>query len=79
MSDYVPISCHFYDELEALAVKKELCKVVYFEGKKQIYLEDYIVDFRTKAKEEFVILKSGLEIRLDYLTSVNGKKLEEYC
>jgi Rho-binding antiterminator len=69
---YQTVSCHFYDELEALAVKKVLSNITYLENENEINVEDLIVDFRTKNKEEFLILKNGTQIRLDKIVKING-------
>lgn len=79
MSDYIPISCHFYDELESLAVKRTPVEILFKHNNEEKCIEDLIVDFRTHCKEEFVILKSGTQIRLDQLLKVNGKEPEKYC
>ena len=68
---YQTVSCHFYDELEALAVKKVLSKITYLENENEINIEDLIVDFRTRNKEEFLILKNGTQIRLDKIIKIN--------
>lgn len=79
MDKYVPIACHFYDELEALAVKRIACKIVYLEEDKQKEIEGKIVDFITKNKEEFLVLDNGFKLRLDYLVEINGKKPPKTC
>ena len=76
---YKTISCHFYDELEALAVKKVLLKITYFENKNKKHIEDIIVNFKTKNKEEFLILKNRLIIRLDKISKINGLIPKDYC
>ena len=76
---YKTISCHFYDELEALAIKKVLSKITYFENENEKYIKDIIVDFKTKNKEEFLILKNGLIIRLDKIIKINGLIPKDYC
>ena len=68
---YQTVSCHFYDELETLAVKKVLSKITYSENENEIDTEDLIVDFRTRNKEEFLILKNGTQIRLDKIIKIN--------
>ena len=68
---YQTVSCHFYDELETLAVKKVLSKITYLENENEIDIEDLIVDFRTRNKEEFLILKNGTQIRLDKIIKIN--------
>ena len=77
---YTPISCHFYDELELLALRKKPCKIIFYHqnGQKQ-QIEDIILDFQIDNKAEYIILKGGLKIRLDYLKSVDGKELSGYC
>mgnify|MGYP003480575962 FL=1 len=69
---YQTVSCHFYDELEALAVKKVLSNITYLENENEVNVEDLIVDFKTKNKEEFLILKNGTQIRLDKIVRING-------
>ncbi|MCI5080102.1 MAG: Rho-binding antiterminator [Saprospiraceae bacterium] len=77
---YTPINCSFYDELEALATLRRKADILYFdvEGKEQ-KVTDLIVDFFIEDKVEYMKLKSGQTIRLDYLISVNGLKLKGYC
>ena len=68
---YQTVSCHFYDELEALAVKKVLSNITYLENENEINVEDLIVDFKTKNKEEYLILNNGTQIRLDKIKKIN--------
>jgi Rho-binding antiterminator len=76
---YQPISCDFHDELESLAVMRRRCEIVYRDiSGEPITVEDCIEDVYAKNKEEFLKLKSGLEIRLDRLIEVDGKRLEAY-
>ncbi len=76
---YQAVACHFYDELEALAVKKIKSEITYKENNIQEVIEDFIVDFKTANKEEFMILSSGLKIRLDKVIKVNDKEPKNYC
>jgi len=80
-NDYIPISCAFYDELEAAAVKKINSIIVYEENLEEKSITDLIIDFKTKDKQEFVLLKSGLKIRLDKIISFNNLKPSDknYC
>lgn len=78
MNDYKPIACHFYDELESAAVKRVLNKIEYFDSNEKKVIEDYIVDLKSINKEEFMILKSGLKIRLDKITDFNGLNPKDY-
>ena len=53
---YIPIACQLYDKLEELAVKKVKTKITYLDYYEEKVVEDFIVDFRTKNKEEFAYL-----------------------
>jgi len=77
-TDYIPIACHFYDELESAAVKRTLSTIIYKEDNEEKTVEDYVVDFKNINKEEFAVLKSGLRIRLDKIVSFNGLKANDY-
>ena len=79
---YEPIACAFYDELEAAAIKKEQCTIIYKDTNDITHaIEDMIIDFQTKNKEEFMLLKSGLILRLDQIISFNDKDPKDhlYC
>ncbi len=71
---YKTISCQFYDELESLAVKKIKSQITYMDNEHEKSVEDIIIDFRTKNKEEFLILKNGLQIRLDKIIEIKTDK-----
>ena len=72
MSDYKPVACHFYDELESAAVKRKLNTIVFMNDEnKEETIKDLIVDFKTYEKQEFALLKSGLKIRLDKIINFN--------
>jgi Rho-binding antiterminator len=80
-NDYIPISCAFYDELEAAAVKKIESTIVYKEDEQIKTISALVIDFKTKNKEEFLILNNLKEIRLDKIISFNNIKPEDknYC
>lgn len=77
-TDYLPIACHFYDELESAAVRRTLNTIVYLQKDEEKTIQDYIVDFKNINKEEFAVLKSGLKIRLDKIISFNGLIAKDY-
>lgn len=68
---YKTVSCQFYDELEALAVKEIKSKILYMDNENEKSVEDIIIDFKTKNKEEFLILSDGTQIRLDKIIKIN--------
>lgn len=59
-----------YDKLEEYATLKKRVKILYCENNIQKYCEDLIIDFKTKNKEEFIILNSQVKIRLDRIIEV---------
>ena len=76
---YKPINCSFYDILEAAATNKELCKIVIRLSEGELAIKDFIRTFIVKDKVEYLILKSGIEVRLDAISSVNGNSVGSFC
>ncbi len=73
---YKPIDCHFYDRLEAQAVSRTPCRVVFLDAAGQTQtIETNIRDVFASDGEEVVELNDGRRVRLDYLISVDGHKL----
>lgn len=71
-NDYLPISCAFYDELESAAVKRLDCEIVYLEDDKEKTVNAKVVDFKSKEKQEFMVLDNKQMIRLDKIVLFNG-------
>jgi len=70
MNEYTPIDCNFYDELVLLSMRKT--PITFVPNKFKVPEGDYIRDLVTKpSKEEFLILNSGIEIRLDQITTAS--------
>jgi Rho-binding antiterminator len=79
-SIYKPISCDFHSELELLALKGTLCKILYkIDNGNITHTNGIIKDLYTSNKEEFLLLQDSTKIRLDRLVSVNGMELKSYC
>jgi Rho-binding antiterminator len=77
---YTPIDCNFYDTLEANAVLRKVVEIEYLDDSgNELQVNSRIVDLFIKEKVEFMKLEIGLEIRLDYLKSVDGKVLSGSC
>jgi len=69
---YLPIDCHFYDELESAAVKKVHSNIIYFdEENKEQKCEGLVVDFIHINKAEYLVLKDGFKLRLDKIIQFN--------
>ncbi len=70
MSDYIPIDCNFYDELVLLAMHK--VRVTFVPNFYNVPEGDFILDLVTEpSKEEFMVMKSGIRIRLDEISNVS--------
>jgi len=70
MSDYTPIDCNFYDELVLLAMHKT--RLTFIPNIYAVEEGDYISDLVTEpSKEEFMVLNSGIKIRLDKISNVS--------
>jgi len=71
---YLPIDCHFYDELEAAAVKKVNSTITYLDEENlEQKKEGFIVDFIHINKAEYLVLKDGFQLRLDRIIKLNDK------
>lgn len=66
MKDYVAIPCHIHDELEAIATRRQLCHIHYQDHDgKSTCLVDYLKDFQTKEKAEYLVTSADYSIRMD--------------
>lgn len=76
---YIPISCSYYDRLEAWAVRQESVKIQFRDltEKKILEAEGIIVDLLSRDQVEYLVLESGDTIRLDHLITVNGVPLPD--
>ncbi|MBC8109466.1 MAG: hypothetical protein H7Y04_00240 [Verrucomicrobia bacterium] len=79
-TNYQPISCNFYDELEALAVKSLACEIVFLdENDQEQTVQTKIETFFIVQKAEFMQVSGFPPIRLDKLVRVNDRFLSFYC
>jgi transcriptional antiterminator Rof (Rho-off) len=67
MTDYKPIACVIYDELEILSMRGKHVKVT-FDGDQ--VTEGKIVGLSTRNSEEFMKLDNGHEFRLDRVSTL---------
>ncbi len=81
MTAYRPISCMFYDELEARATLRQRCNIIYRPNGDgtDTTVTGVIETLYIRDKVEYLRLTDGLEIRLDWLVSVDGRELGAYC
>ena len=76
---YKPVACAFYDQLEYLAMKKQIILIDYTDHNGEHSFPAIIKDLITRKKEEFIVTTNNIEIRLDKITSINGLCPESYC
>lgn len=76
---YTPISCSFYDRLEAWAVRRERVEIQFRSQENDAvqHVTGIIADLFSKDKAEYLIVSTGEKIRLDWLISVNNIPLPE--
>ena len=70
MTDYTPIHCSDYDQLEALATTRRHVEVVWNEGGEERTERSRITNLYAKDGEEYLELESGTTVRLDRLADV---------
>lgn len=72
MKPYKPIDCGFHDVLLHVATRRIYSRIHYITDIGEIcYIDALINDVFTRNKEEFMVLASGEEIRLDKIIQVN--------
>jgi len=78
---YKPISCSFYDELEARATTGQPCTLTYRTepDTPPTTYTGVIQDLFIHDKVEYLRLADGFELRLDNLVAVDNKELRNYC
>ncbi len=76
MDSYIPVSCDFQDELEAIATLRQTCRIVYHtEASATSEIEGRIVDIYAANHADYVKLEDDTVIRLDQIISVNDKRV----
>ena len=77
---YKPIACDYVDYIEHLATLRQKSDLVYRTGDEVLTQKDeWIKTWENRAGIEYMITKSGLEIRLDDIISINGKSPDGTC
>lgn len=74
---YKPVNCSFMDEVEHLATQRKRGglgkgQVVYLSNDVEVTIEDAILTWQTRSGVEYLVLESGLEIRMDAVVSLYG-------
>lgn len=70
MKPYQPASCTFYDKLALWAMRKTPVQFMpdIFDLGTKTYIKDIVT---TPEKEEYVVLNTGFEIRLDVISQID--------
>lgn len=73
---YKPISCSFYDRIEAAIVQKKEVELLFRDQNGQSQQETtLLLDTVVRDGKEFVKLENGSEIRMDHILSLDGTEL----
>jgi Rho-binding antiterminator len=79
MEEYKPVNCDFYDELEALATFKRDCEIIFrADNDAKSIIRGKILDLYTREQVEYMKLDNDLEIRLDQIIEIDGKRQNYY-
>jgi Rho-binding antiterminator len=80
MEPYQPTDRNFYEELELLVSLKRPVHITFKASNGAVStVNDSVYRLYTKEDAEYLELESGLEIRLDHLINVNGKRPSNFC
>ncbi len=81
LTPYIKVSCSLYDKLETLASLRKPTTITYKKQGKETTTNAVIKTLKTTSqKEEFLVLEDNTTIRLDFITSIEGEKIEtQYC
>jgi Rho-binding antiterminator len=76
-SKYIPVACGLYDLIEHAIVRKSMILIQFQTTDGTLSeMNDQPIDLISKNQAEFVILKSGVEIRLDKILTIDGKTFD---
>ncbi|MEA2051194.1 MAG: transcriptional antiterminator Rof [Campylobacterota bacterium] len=70
---YNPISNDFFDQIQVAIQRKIPSTVVYFENNEKKIVKDLVKSMSVDVGIEYLIMKSNLRIRLEYVSSFNGR------
>lgn len=79
MRPYTPIDCSFYDRLEEAATLRRVIPIEYIRDGQRRTISARINDLRLMDGAEWMILETGVSIRLDDLLRVDGYDLPGTC
>lgn len=78
--DYVPVSCDFVDLIEHHTTLRTPLKISYLQDGLAVTASGQVVQtWENKGGVEYVLLTSGLRIRMDHIIELAGKKPDGDC
>lgn len=77
---YIPIDCNFYDRIEAAIVQRRTVQLEYRDAQGHpLSVSTRLQDTQTRKGEEFLLLPSGEEIRMDRILRMDGVAVPVSC
>ncbi len=75
---YKRIPCGVYDQFELKAMRRSLVHIRYRdEASNHFEIDDTIMDLKSIDKVEYVLLKSGISIRLDWVLQLDDMVIQD--
>jgi Rho-binding antiterminator len=72
-SKYISVACGLYESIELAVIRKSMIRLNYKTSDGNLSeISDQPINLISKNKAEFVLLKSGLEIKLDKILTIDG-------
>ena len=79
MEKYKPINCNYHSVLEHYATLGTFCRIQFYTAIHEFKTVQAIIkNIYTLKAEEFMVLSTGEEIRLDRIVRVNDKASPQY-
>ena len=77
---YIPISCSFYDRLEAAATLKKPVALQFLDQADMVTtITTRIRTILTRDKVEYLVLENDFLVRLDKIQALDGVQLKDHC
>ena len=80
MEPYQPVSRDFYEEVELLIVQKRSCDITFTASNDAVSrITGHLNKLYSRDGIEYLVLGNGLEIALNKIISLNGKRPQSFC
>lgn len=77
---YQPVNCNFYDLIEHFATLRKKISIQYYSENGSKITEDAVIKTTlNRNKEEFMILASGTEVRMDRIIALDKHFLSDFA